>query len=62
MFLHQEPTTLKGALAIEVQLSGTVLPAVLGRFPFVRTDRPANCHRNENLTFNQNLLSTSVKS
>ena len=26
----------------------------LGRFPFVRTDRPAYYHRNEDFTFNQN--------
>ena len=32
----------------------TYLGVNLGRFPFVRTDRPARSHRNENVTFNQN--------
>ena len=26
----------------------------LGHFPFVRTDRPAHSHRNENFSLNQN--------
>ena len=29
-------------------------PRDLGRFPFVRTDRPAHSHLNENFTFHQN--------
>ena len=34
----------------------------LGRFPFVRTDRPGHYRRNENFTFNQNYPARSVKS
>ena len=35
---------------------------VLGRFSFVRTDRPDPSRRNENFTFNQNYPARSVKS
>ena len=34
----------------------------LGRFPFVRTDRPDHSRRNENFTSNQNYPTRSVKS
>ena len=36
--------------------------AVLGRFPFVRTDRPDNSRRNKDFTFNQYYPVRSVKS
>ena len=35
---------------------------ILGRFPFVRTDRPGHSLRNENFTFNQSYPARSVKS
>ena len=35
---------------------------VLGRFPFVRNDRPDHSRRKENCTFNQNYPSRSIKS
>ena len=35
---------------------------VLGRFPFVRTNRPDHSSQNENFTFNQNYPAKSVKS
>ena len=35
---------------------------ILGRFPFVRTDRPDPSWSNENFTINQNYPATSVKS
>ena len=35
---------------------------ILGRFPFVRTDRPDHSSRDENSTFNQNYPARSVKS
>ena len=35
---------------------------ILGRFPFVRTDRPGHSLRNENSTFNQSYPARSVKS
>ena len=34
----------------------------LGRFPFVRTDRPDHSRRNDNFPFNQNSPARSVKS
>ena len=35
---------------------------LLGRFPFVRTDRPDHFRRNENFTFDQSYPARSVKS
>ena len=35
---------------------------VLGRFPFVRTDRPDHSRRSDNFSFNQNSPARSVKS
>ena len=40
----------------------TYAGADLGRFPFVRTNRPDHSSQNENFTFNQNYPARSVKS
>ena len=43
-------------------LSVSLSYRLLGRFPFVRTDRPGHSLRNEDFTFNQNYPARSVKS
>ena len=53
----EENQNQKKSLAVRFPTYLLYLPwqlEILGRFPFVRTDRPARSHRNENFTFNQN--------
>ena len=53
----EENQNQKKSLAVRFPAYLLYLPwqlEILGRFPFVRTDRPARSHRNENFTFNQN--------
>ena len=40
----------------------TLNDLILGRFPFVRTERPDPSRRNENFTINQSYPTRSVKS
>ena len=42
------------------QKSKLIREFILGRFPFVRTDKPDLSSRNENFTFNQNYPARSV--
>ena len=44
------------------QIAFCAFHSFLGRFPFVRTDRPDPSRSNENFTFDQNYPTRSVKS
>ena len=65
--LYQTDTSVKrtprvGPCLCLLPLFDSLQVGHLGRFPFVRTDRPDPSRSNENFTFDQNYPTRSVKS